>query len=221
MFFTKQPLLCYCTTTFLRIYDSDDTSYTIPFPRELLCYGEILELEKFEKLLLDFITGLKLQYTTCRVILSPELVFFERLDQKSGMHQSTIEKITAAVPLAKDAISILTAIDKNGCGVYITNKKVYTALITVLNKKKIAVTAVVPVIVFADFAKNSHLSISNLRRGMQNKKLVEQYDFLSKGSELHPNKVSEQSSKKKKQSYLLLLSILMLLSAITYLLFVM
>jgi hypothetical protein len=91
----------------------------------------------------------------------------------------------------------------------------------VLNKKKIAVTAVVPVIVFADFAKNSHLSISNLRRGMQNKKLVEQYDFLSKGSELHPNKVSEQSSKKKKQSYLLLLSILMLLSAITYLLFVM
>lgn len=217
MFFIKKPLLFYCSSAFLKIYDTHDKLHTVTFPSDVICFSEIVEESKLEKLLSDFIVPLNLQNAVATIVLSPELVFTEQLDTSVDDKQSQIDEIVAQIPITKTDITIINSVEASKSALYVTNKKLLELLEKVLSDNKIEVNSIVPVIVFSHLSKNNHLNIHSLRKGITNKKLVKQYNFLDKKKRLQsaPQEIKKKSL--RKQYYLLILSLLALLLAITYL----
>lgn len=222
MFIFNIPLVCYVSSTALELYLNENLQKFL-FPPEVIQYYEIVDKEKFQKTLLDFLDQINFKKGKGVIVLSSELVFTSEITTSDKSVEDPINHFFSSVPLTRDTIARLTIEDKDKTRVYATNKSLYEIVLTTFNQKGIVIDSVVPINAFETVSENQELSIDDIRKKINNTKITRKYNFLqTKQQEAinSPDKGEKSAAHTNitKQYIMLIFSFLLLAGALLYLL---
>jgi hypothetical protein len=217
-----KPLLGYLSSTYLELFWINNREH-FSFPSEAVQYGEIIDANKLKEVLLQFISKLNLKKGKGIVILSQELVFSSEIDISSGSEGDKLEQFLTTVPLAEDNIAAISLKNKSRLNVYAANKQLYEIISEVFKQIDIEIYSVAPVNVLP--VKSKNITTEQVGQILNEKKLLETYNFLHSKQQSEANHDVEQSdslvqneTKKdmKKQYIMFGISLLFLVGAIIY-----
>ncbi len=223
-----KPLVFYLSRNFLEVFQAN-SKQDFPFSPEVLRHSEIIDKKKYLEELQKFIEGLKLKTGKGIILLSPELIYASDIDITGKNEQEEIDKFLASLPLRRSAISTITLHNKSKIRVVAVNKELYEGVLEVLKARDIEISSVTPISVFPGRTNNQEFTTQDVRKISGNGKILQRYNFLqSKDNSQADEEVAdvkdepeEEEIKKKSmrsQYILLAISLILLTTAITYLL---
>ncbi|TSC66338.1 MAG: Uncharacterized protein CEO21_206 [Microgenomates group bacterium Gr01-1014_80] len=182
MFFSSKVLL-YVRKNKLEVFLNGKRD-EVEFPPKVFQNIEILDSGSFEKLVGEFLAGMKLSKKKAVILLSDEITFHKSIpaveaDKVATMTQTFLD----SVPFDPQTVALKKLQSGDQILLLATNKEVYEILLRVTDNLDWKILSVIPLTVFKEKLGLSDdvLDSGVARRILSDKKLITLSDFLSSG----------------------------------------
>ncbi len=162
----------------------------LDFPPNYENDQEILDLEKFEQLIANFLTKLNLQNKKVIIAISTEDLFEKTIpltDDKK--EKAETKKFFDSIPFDLQKVAKLEIRTKNGINLIATNHNLYETIVHTLQRTQAEIEAVVPISMFG--ITTSTLTKQDLSRITSNSEMLKNANFLSKTYEKPEEQIEE------------------------------
>lgn len=199
MLFGNSKVILLLKRNSLEIYSkkSQGVESRLDFPPNYEKDQEILDLEKFEQLITNFLTKLDLKNRKVIIAISGENLFEKTLplsDPKTEKAQ--VEKFFQEIPFDPQKIANIQIRTKNGLNLIATNRNLYEAIVHVLQQNQSEIEAVVPLSQFG-VTSTTNLTKEDINKIVSNSKKLREANFLNKTSEKSGDKPEEKKQNTK------------------------
>src|SRR5258708_1959036 len=165
----------------LEIYSTEDTSFVqqLAFPPELIDNLEIIDTQRLQQHIVQFVESLQIAQKNVVIILDSELVFPQFISSTTGTDQAKIlATFTSTLPFDPEKKEVKVVVDEQGLKLFGTNSEIYTLVKSVFEDQKNRVIVVVPSQLFSDVLGNDvQLTVEAMASVMKQQKMVKKYAF--------------------------------------------
>ena len=179
MIFTNKKNLIYVRRNALEFFHGDE-KLELTIPVTILQNLEIVDSERFDKLLFDFL--LKIKKQKALMVLSSDVLFEKETVAKDEKDlDGKYQNFKDSLPVSSDKVAIKKIISGESIFFIAVNKKIYQEISAVLEKAGWEIKAVVPVTLFKEKLgmEDNELAVSSANKILSDKDLIRISDFLS------------------------------------------
>lgn len=177
----SSTLLLYIRRNSLELYKQNTEGYLgrLEFPADTAKDEEVINQQKFEELILNFLNKFSLKENKAIIILSDDVLFQKTLPlSDETAEEKQAQDFFQTVPFDPEKIVQNAVKTKNGVSLFATNKFLFLACVNALAQIQKEVKAVVPATIFALTQTASALSKEDLGKISDNSDLAEAANFL-------------------------------------------
>lgn len=152
----------------------------LKFPPTLVDNQEILDQNKFEKLLENFFSGMDLKKNQAVIALSEKIIFRKQISATNlEAEKEETEKFIEEIPFESKKIALMKLKDQDELSLIATNKHLFSSLRSVLERLGGKVLIVAPATaIFGDIQKDN-LEIDDFKNLMKNFSRSKNINFLT------------------------------------------
>lgn len=211
MFFGN-TLLIVLRASSLEVYNvKTEEKETLDFPQSIVKKQEILDFEKFEIHIEEFLARNSMKKQNAIMVLASDVIFETALPkEKEDDEKAEEEKLIKKVPGKEEQVVIKKLKDDEKVYLVAANKDYYQSVKYTFEKYGWKIDLVVSSTMFDGFEKEKPLEYSDVRQIVENKEALEVGNFLSEKDEISKTRM-EKASEKKESGWFSLSNMLLLL----------
>lgn len=238
----KPRLLFYLKPEALEIYsDQAEGAARLDFPPDVVKHQEVLDEEKYNQVLENFLTPMGIAELEAIVLISQPLIFSKEFPYEQSTTaedpnkplldynalNTKIQEFVDAAPFDNNQISKLELRGETSTLILVTNKALYQNIVDVVSKLQGRVLSIVPITVFNGLVQSQNLDQGAVDLVFSDKKTLQFNNFLLSQSVATPEAKSvtitspdgeeEEEKGGKKQKILLILGMLFILGGLVVL----
>lgn len=179
IFFNKYPSAIYIKKNSLTFYTGDEEK-NLELPVDIATDSDIINPQKYEKLVEDFIITEKIKKQQFILVLSEEIVFQKSVPPEDiKIADERLADFVSMIPLEGEKLVKKSVQVEGSIQLFAVNKHLFEKIIEILEKLRFEVVAVVPLSLFSsdnDFSKDT---IKNIYKENE---LLKKANFLSDDS---------------------------------------
>lgn len=188
---------------------------TFEYPQESVVYGEVANAELFQESFEDFLKQHPFS-SKVFILLAPELVFYESIDQVTDDKQ--IDDFFDLVPIPPNSLAKFIAHGKP-TKLYAANTALYSLVVEILRKNKVEVGGVFPLIAFTDKRLES-VSSEDAKQILEKLPSLQKYNLLKgvvrQSNDSESDTEATEKPNNKKQYLVLSITLLFFIIALVY-----
>lgn len=195
MLFSNSDIIILLKRNSLEVFNqkAEGVQSRLNFPPDFEKDQEIIDIEKFEQLISNFLTKLNLKDKKIIIAISAENLFEKTLPLSTmAKEEEGAKKFFGEVPFDEIKIAKKRLRTKNGLNLIATNKNLYEVIIHILQKEDAEIEAVVPLSMFGITSQT--LSKNDIRKITSNSQILKEANFLTENPEIKTT--SRQKSEK-------------------------
>src|SRR3989344_783458 len=180
MLFSNPVIIIYLKRNSLEVYSQKTRGVQarLDFPPNYEKDQEIIDLEKFEQLISNFLSKLSLNGKKVIIVISSENLFEKTIPLSDKTKEETAaKKFFEEIPFDLQKIAKKQIRTKNGLNLIAANKNFYDSIVHVLQKLQVEIRAAVPSTMFGITA--STLTSEDIKKISSNPEMLKTSDFLS------------------------------------------
>lgn len=212
MLFSNSSIIVYLKRSSLEVYSqkSEGVQARLDFPPNYQKDQEILDVEKFEQLIANFLSKLNLKDKKIIIAISADNLFEKTIPlSDKAKEDAAANKFFEEIPFDPQKIVKKQIRTKNGLNLIAANKNLFESIVHVLQKLESEVHAVVPVTMFG--ISSLALTRADEKKITSNSELLKTSNLLSAEPTIEQSRKTEQtdenSQKKSKFSPVVILGI--------------
>ncbi|MBI2337945.1 LytR C-terminal domain-containing protein [Candidatus Daviesbacteria bacterium] len=174
--FNKNPALIYIQKNALDIYIGGEEKH-LEFPPDTVSDSDILDLEKYQKLIEDFILSEKIKKQKAILVLSGEIVYQKvvpLIDKK--ILDERMADFASMIPIEHEKLFKKSIEIEDNIQLFAVNKNLFEKIIEILEKLKFEVLAVVPLHVYSS---DNSIDQDLIKKVYSDQKLLKSSNFIS------------------------------------------
>lgn len=207
MFFEKPPVLIYIRRNSIELYFEKGME-KIEFPAEILVNNEILDEEKYNKLVSEFIARFNLQAPKALIVLSDEIIFQKSFPLvEADQLNILMQKFNDTIPFDSEKIASKHILTGDELVVFATNKRLYGLIEQKISELRWKVLAVVPLTVFKEKLQMEDEELN----GDLAKKILAHKQLIALSNFLNYEEISLRGKKARSLPALVLVAVMLLL----------
>lgn len=184
IFFNSYPASVYIKKKSLEFIVGNNRK-SLEFPDDVTSNADIINPEKYEKLVEEFITTNNLKKQKVLLVLADEIIFdktFPNEDLK--ILDDKINDFLDMVPIDPGKIAQKNIKSDKGIYFFAVNKDLFEKLVEVMERSGVEVLAAVPLTAFSE---EKDLSVEIIKKIFDNKNLINESNLLSENPDLDSN----------------------------------
>ena len=230
MLFSNPVIIIYLKRNSLEVYTqkTQGVQARLDFPPNYEKDQEIIDIEKFDQLISNFLSKLSLNGKKVIIVISSENLFEKTIPLSDRTKEETAaKKFFEEIPFDLQKIAKKQIRTKNGLNLIAANKNFYDSIVHVLQKLQVEIKAAVPSTMFGITA--STLTGEDIKKITSSPEMLKTSDFLSSGTQkkqdekTQPDEENLQADMKKSKLNLITVAgiafIVVGLGVVTFLLF--
>ena len=185
MLFSNPVIIIYLKRNSLEVYSQKTRGVQarLDFPPNYEKDQEIIDLEKFEQLISNFLSKLSLNGKKVIIVISSENLFEKTIPLSDKTKEETAaKKFFEEIPFDLQKIAKKQIRTKNGLNLIAANKNFYDSIVHVLQKLQVEIRAAVPSTMFGITA--STLTSEDIKKISSNPEMLKTSDFLSGNAQM-------------------------------------
>src|SRR3989344_7681488 len=185
MLFSNPVIIIYLKRNSLEVYSQKTRGVQarLDFPPNYEKDQEIIDLEKFEQLISNFLSKLSLNGKKVIIVISSENLFEKTIPLSDRTKEETAaKKFFEEIPFDLQKIAKKQIRTKNGLNLIAANKNLYDGIIHVLQNLQTEISAAVPATMFGVTA--STLTGEDIKKISSNTEMLKTSDFLSGNAQI-------------------------------------
>ena len=185
MLFSNPDTIIFLKRNSLEVYNqkSEGVQARLDFPPNYEKDQEIIDIEKFEQLISNFLSKLNLKNNKIIIVLSAENLFEKTLPlSDKTKEEAAAKKFFGSVPFDPQKVAKKQIRTKNGLNLIAANKNLYESIVHVLQKLQSEIRAAVPVSMFG--ITSLVLSRQDIKKITSNSEMLKTSNFLSGNAQI-------------------------------------
>lgn len=197
--FNSTTLLIVLRASSLEVYNGKtEEKETLDFPAAIVRKQEILDFEKFNIHIEEFLARNSMKKQHAIMVLASDVVFESSIPKdKEADAKAEEEKLIKKVPGKEEQVVIKKLTDEDKVYLVAANKEYYQSVKYTFEKYGWTIDLVISSTMFDGFEKEKPLEYSDVRQIVENKSALEVGNFLSEKDEISKTRMEKVSQQKE------------------------